>query len=481
MPKAVSNMSLFNSIYDTLSPNFQARIPKMDAQNMATIGMLITSDSFKAEMNEWLTEAVNRIGMVLIRETSLRNRLEKYVYGTMEFGDAIEELCVQIAKAEDYTQPANGASIDPFRTTYPEVKALYHRVNSRRKYRATTFPNQVKRAFLNEGGIGRLFANITDSLIKGAKADDYDSIKEIFNFYINDTTKLPAKPTQKVAVPQIVDEASAKTFINTLKDAFSAMLFPTGSYNQMGIIQTSEPSEMTLFIRSWITNYISVEVLSAAFNRDDLDFTPEGTSRVKIELMPDFGGTYPVNASGTKLLPIYNEFGMTTGQYSANGQLPADTIDHMVDPNENVYAILADDRFLIITRQLERMETIYNPDGLYWNEIYHKWSQYGYTGFYNNIQLIADTASRSQPLVTGFTAEQVPGTNNVKFTVTGTNLFDGMAINPDGQRAPANTIQYTSGDASVQTATVEYGGADDCEAQLLGQNMSVHVVVTDQG
>lgn len=473
--KRVSNAELFNTIYSACSPTFQSRIPKMDANNMQTIGMLITSDNFKAEFNEWIGQAVNRIAMVLIRNNAVENRLDKYVYGTMEFGDAIEELAVQVAKGEDYIMPANGRSIDAWRRNDPEVKALYHRVNSKKKYLVTTFPEQVKRAFINEGGISSLFGEISRSLINGANIDDWLSMKEIFNFYINDTTKLPRKETQTINVDPVYDEASGKKFIKAVKNTFSAMTFPTGCYNQQGIIRTSTPSEMTLFIRASLANIIDVDVLASAFNRDDLDFTPSsGGSRVKIEYMDDFGGVYPVDASGNRLYPIYNEYGGVTGQYAATegGTSPV-AVDRYVDPNAGVLAVLADDRFLLITRQTQRIETIWNPSGLYLNEFYHLWSQYGYTGFYNNVVFQAPQVDEFDAAVTGSIASDDA---QVQFTLRGKNLRNGMEIDTGIN----DKVVITTGSSEEQSMVMLLHGQEantSYEAEAIGYNITATYTV----
>lgn len=466
----VANADLYNSIYKACSPSFQSRMPKMDSGNMAKIGMLITSGEFQTEFNEWLSQAVNRIGLVLIRENVIENRLERYIYGTMSFGDAVEELGVQVIKAEDYDSGTNSGSVDPFRISNPEVMALYHRVNSKKKYRVTKYPEQVKRAFINEGGIARLFMQITQELVNASRVDDWLSMKEIFNFYLNDKTKLPKKETQVISVGQVIDEASGKRFISAVKNAFSEMMFPSSCFNQMGQVRQSYPDDMTLFIRAELANFIDVEVLASAFNREDLDFTPSsGGRRVRIEIMDDFGGTYPVSSSGAKLFPIYNKYGSTTGEYSdTEGGSSATAVERWVDPNEGIYAVLADNNFLLITRQLERMESLWNPEGLYWNEFYHLWSEYGYTGFFNNVVFQTLT-------VEGFAYSPNPSSTSsaVTFTVTGKNLSNGLTIDTgDGAKLS------TTGTSESQTATYTYKTAGTYEAHLEGTYELLNVSIS---
>lgn len=389
----ITNAQLFNAVREGMNASFKNRIPYMDAKNQNEIGMYITADGFKTEFNEWLTELVNRIGLVLIHETRIRNRLGWLIYGTMEFGDAIEELMSNIVKGEDYHAGLEGNSIDPFVINNPDIKAVYHRVNSRRMYRVTIYPDRAKRAFLNEYGLQQLLEYIVSQLTQSAQLDDWLSIKNIMNDFINKDTPLPKKPSQLLTVKPVVDEQSGKDFVTAVKNLLSDMSFPRADYNQYGMMDMVNADDLVLFVRSDKANYIDVNVLSSAFNRGDLNLTGKGSEGyLNIEYVDNFGGLYPVDASGAQLYPIYNQqTGKATDTYAATeGGTESVDVANWVDPNKNVIALACQRRFFIITRQLERMESIWNPVGLYNNYIYHQWSQYGYTPFKNAVVISED-------------------------------------------------------------------------------------------
>lgn len=381
-----TNAEIFNSIRATLSGPFQARIPEMNAKNMTEIGMMITSPNFTAEFNDWLTEAINRIGLVLIRDNDLYNRFGRFEYGTMEFGDAIQELMVNIVKGEDYQPGTEGGAIDPFRISNPDVQAIYHKVNSRIKYRITTYPDRAKKAFINEGGLSRLISLMVKKLYDSKTIDEYLKIKEVFNSYINNVPAGVTNQPYVVTTVEPTDETSGKKFVLDVKNTVTEMTFPTGKFNLMNMIKMTDPSNLTLFIRADLLNNIDVNVLSSAFNRTDLNFTPNDSSGfMKMIAVDNFGG---LTESANK--PVYNDYGKMVGYNTAGGKLQPDT--QLVtapftytDPNEDVLAIIAEDQWLLITTQLERADTIWNPEGLYWNNFLHSWKQYGYSGFMNAI------------------------------------------------------------------------------------------------
>ena len=92
----VSNMSIINAVRMTMSKEFQDRIPEANKDNMETIGTMITSDEFEVEMNAWQKALVNRIGLTLFYQKMLNNPLSDLIYGTMSFGDAIEEIATDL-------------------------------------------------------------------------------------------------------------------------------------------------------------------------------------------------------------------------------------------------------------------------------------------------------------------------------------------------------------------------------------------------
>lgn len=380
-----TNRAIFNSVRDGMNASFKARIPKMDATNQKEIGMMLTSEQYTVDMNDWLGELVNRIGLVVLRDNIIKNKLGFLVYGTMEYGDAVEEIGVNVIKGEDYNFGTDGSSVDPFRIKNPDVKAIYHKVNSKRMYVVTIYPDRAKRAFLNEGGLQGLLNMIVSQLTKAASLDDYISTKNIMNEFINNPV-VALNSNQKVTVTDVTDEASGKEFVNNVKNVVSDMTFPTSLYNQMGIVKMVEPSDLTIFVRKSLLNFIDVNVLSSAFHKDDLNFTPGGEpGKIRVVALDDFGGLTPYSATSAQLYPQYDTTtGATTGKYTATeGGTDVTAVASWKDPNEKVLAIIAENNFFMITRQLERADSIWNPRGLYWNNYLHRWSQYGYNGFAN--------------------------------------------------------------------------------------------------
>lgn len=382
----VNDVSLFNAIREASSSSFQARIPKVDANNINTIKQQLLNTAFQPEYNEWLSNLINRIGLTLFVDNMLYNRLAKYKMSEMTFGQYVQEISVQVVKGSDYNMPDNLGTLDPFNVRNPDVKQLMYELNSKRMYRVTINQDLARRAFTNEGGLSSLISMIVSQLVKGAEIDDWLSTKELFNQFINDSAnKLPKKPAQTVTVAGIATKDDAIATITTISQTAMDMTFPRSNYNEIGLTQMLNPTDLTMFIRQEALQYIDKNVLAFAFNRGDLNFTPNDSDGfMTIEPMDDFGGLYPVDADGNKLFPIYDADGQTTGTYAATaGGTTAVDVANWVDPNAKVIAVLCDRRRLMIVNNNLRQEQIWNPRGLYTNMFLHNWNLFAMSGARN--------------------------------------------------------------------------------------------------
>lgn len=339
--QTTSSESIFNAVRSYMSPSFQERIPVATAQNLKDIGVMLTSDEYEMEFNQWQKALVNRIGMVIFNDYVLQNPLSKYIYGTMSFGDAIEEIAVDIVKGAAMNYGKEGESLDPFIKMTNQAKAEYHRINEPIQYGTTIEFDRIKRAFTDANGMTRLIGMFVSKLYSSANLDTWLLTKGVMASYINDVkaTTFPLLPTQKVHANDIVDEASAKKFIIQVRNALSAMKFPNNAFNPQKVHKTLERKELTLFIRADILNVIGVEAMASAFNIDELNMN------VKIEEMDDFG-TDP----------------------SGNG-------------TDDVLAVLAEDWWLLITQQFEDLESIRNPRGRYTNYFLTRQMSFGCSYF----------------------------------------------------------------------------------------------------
>lgn len=338
---AQPNSTIFNAVRETMSTAFKDRIPEANKTNMKEVGLMLTSDEYEVERNQWQKALMNRIGLTIFHDYTIKNRLAKYIREGMSFGDTIEEIATDIVTGAKMNYGKDGESVDPFVKMSPVAKAIYHRINEPIQYGTTIETDRLRRAFLEEGGLTRLVSYFVNKLYSSANLDTWLLTKSIFGTYANDAKKdtCPLLDTQKITSQDVTDEESGKKFLLQIKDAVSSMYFPNAAFNPMQVHKTLDNRELTLFIRADIINKIGVEVRSGVFHLEELNIP------VKVELMDDFGE-------------------------DING---GDTSD--------ILAMLAEDDFLVITSQFEDMGSIYNPRGRYMNYFLTRQMSFGCTYF----------------------------------------------------------------------------------------------------
>lgn len=356
-----------------VSPKLQAmftdqfgdRIPELTQEKLQQIGLAMTSDGYSATKNEFVETIVNRIGKVVIDNANLTNPLIRFKRGTLEYGEDIEEIFVDIIKAESFESVANIAS-DPFVLWPHNVDTYFHRINRRDYYPITVRNNQIRTAFLNSSGFNRLIDYLINSLYNSANYDEWILMKQIFAKYLNDPVT-PLTPAQIVEVDQPIDEATGKEFYKAIKSALYNLMFASRGYNPAGVMQRQQPQNIEIFVRTDLLPSLEVDVLAAAFNMG--------------QIQPNI-----------TITPIDN-FG-----------------DVNVTPNmAEVYAAIFDqDMIQVWDTWVNDTYNIFNPRGMYANYYHHIWQVYAASYFKNAIFLVSENYASTPPAPLSFKTTHVP-------------------------------------------------------------------------
>ena len=389
MLSAYSGVDVFNAIRNS-SPILQSRFPEATASNLKEIGMNLSMSDVQTRQ-EFIYGLLKMVSAVFVKNTTITNPLSALIKGGQYYawGDLIENIKVRVAQAVDpkflIDTRGTGKTIDPFVQKMPEYVTEFFQSNLPLQYLVTVDQWQLQKAFENAQGMGALISAILESINNAINVDLFQAGKEIFNKYINDTTHTLGEG-QVMEVDAVTDEASGKSFILSVKNLINAMQFPTKAFNPSKLLQTSSSSTLTMYVRPEVMNNISVNTLAGAFNRDDLDLTPvDGSGRLRIKTLDNFGGIYPIKTSDqtkTELTPKYDSLGSVVGFVDANGADVAESDITYVDKNEDVIAVIASpDAFGMALKQ-QNYSPIYNPRGEYVNY----WYNMEYWCYYSNLE-----------------------------------------------------------------------------------------------
>lgn len=389
MLSAYSGVDVFNAIRNS-SPILQSRFPEATASNLKEIGMNLSMSDVQTRQ-EFIYGLLKMVSAVFVKNTTITNPLSALIKGGQYYawGDLIENIKVRVAQAVDpkflIDTRGTGKTIDPFVQKMPEYVTEFFQSNLPLQYLVTVDQWQLQKAFESAQGMGALISAILESITNAINVDLFQAGKDIFNKYINDTTHTLGEG-QVMEVDDVIDEASGKSFILSVKNLINAMQFPTKAFNPSKLLQTSSSSTLTMYVRPEVMNNISVNTLAGAFNRDDLDLTPvDGSGRLRIKTLDNFGGIKPIKTTDqtkTELTPKYDSLGSVIGFVDSDGADVAESDITYLDINEDVIAVIASpDAFGMALKQ-QNYSPIYNPRGEYVNY----WYNMEYWCYYSNLE-----------------------------------------------------------------------------------------------
>lgn len=355
---------ILNAIRASASSTYQERVPQATRDNIAKVGEAIMY--YESTQNEFLSALVNRIGRVIITSKMYNNPLRMFKKGMMSFGETVEEVFVNIARAQQF-DPAV-AEKEVFKREIPDVEAIFHKMNYQNFYKATIANDQLRQAFLSLDGITDLIARIVDSMYTGANYDEFLIMKQQFAIAARKGQMYP------VTIPAATAD-NAKQIVTTMKAISNQLEFMSSKFNGMGVLTHTAKEDQIFLIDAAFDAVIDVEVLASAFNMDKVQFLGQ---RVLVD-----------------------GFGDLTG----------------------VVAAIVDRNWFMVFDNLVNFTENYNGQGLYWNYFYHVWKTFSYSTFSNAILFTTEPFT-----VTGITVSPdtttVPmgGTAQFTATVAGTGL-----------------------------------------------------------
>jgi hypothetical protein len=297
------NVEIANLVWNGASTNYQDRIPLATRNNITAVANAITS--YAPAMNEFLDALVNRIGLVLIANKMATNKLAIFKRGTLEYGSDIEEVFTDILAAQHFDVAA--AETDVFKRVKPDVKTIFHRVNREDFYKVTIEDGQIKRAFLDAGGLGKLVTSIMNAVYSSDNYDEYVLMKELFAQY--------SALFKKRVIPEVTNEATARDFFRGVKQASTDLTFMSRLNNAQGVMTFTDKSDQVLILHKNVETFLNVDVLSYVFNTSKMDFDTQ------IVVVDDFGSMADTQGLlvDKNWFMVYDKLFQTTNQNNAQG------------------------------------------------------------------------------------------------------------------------------------------------------------------
>lgn len=360
-----NGVNVLNVIRQNATAVYQDRIPEATAENLHEVGDAILT--YEAQANEFVNALVNRIGLVILNNRMATNPLAALKKGRLAVGETIEEIYIDVIKAQTYDPRAAQDTL--FKRHLPNVSSVFHSVDSQLNYPLTISNEQLRKAFLSYDSLDRFIAGLVDSMYKSATLDEFIQMKQLISEW-NENSRFIVEP-----ITAVTDAASAREAMIKIKAVSDGMTIFNNQMNYAGVWTSTPKDEQYLITTPDFNARMDVDVLAAAFHMDKAEF--------------------------------------------AGHVIVVDNIGDLGD--DGVEAILVDKNWYQVYDYLRTFKTAYNGEGLYWNYFYHVWMVYSLSPFANAVAFGTAAPTVTTLTVTPTTATvKAGGTVQITTTVTGT-------------------------------------------------------------
>ena len=354
-----STIDILNTIRANAPLEYQNMVPEVEIEtDIPKVGDVLYG--YPALANYFISALVNRIAMVRVKSATFNNAYAELKKGYLEFGETVEEVFVQIAKAREFS--AEKAKDREFKRSLPDVKAAFHTMNYRVQYPITIQDEDLRMAFLDAQGVQDLIAKIVDAVYVGAEYDEYLLFKYLM---------IKAIAHGKMKPVSIGDGSDMHDAAIQYRGISNMLQFIKTDYNEAGVHTNTDKADQFIFMDAAYNAAYDVNVLASAFNMDKAEFMG------KLKLIDDWT-TFDNDR--------FDEIRAGSDQIE---EITSDELALMSD----VKAVLVDREWFQIYDNLNKMTEDYVASGLYWNYFYNVWKTVSYSPFSNAVVFVTSSVT----------------------------------------------------------------------------------------
>ena len=413
-----SGVSIFNYIRENSSSEFRDIVPTATSENILTLANILFDQSYTPQLNEFVSNLINRIGYTMVHNKVFSNPLAMFKKGSVPLGTDVQDIFTNPATAEDY-EFSNTAMAKLLTITDPDTHVAYYRRNRKDLYTVTVSREGLQGAFVSWGKFEDYISSLVNSLYNGDYIDEFRYTKELIKgAYDNNKAIIET-------VSAVNSEANAKAFVKAARKLFTKMKFPSTEYNAYSKMSGSDKPVTTwtdedrivFLINADVEAEIDVDVLAAAFNMD------------KAKLL---GRIIAVDSFG----------------------------------DDKILGCLCDEAFLQIYNNQFRFDEFYNARTMSWNFYLHAWDTFAISPFANAV--ILATAASVPATAVALSSDSASVTAGSTTTLT-------YSLTPDGATSDVDVVSEDSSvfTVSVTGTTITITGVAAGEADL--------TITTDNG
>ena len=356
----MTSADILNVIRGNASQEYQNRVPVATQQNLETIGDAILN--YTPVRNEFVNALYNKVGLTEFVDTAYENPLNSFKSATLEMGDTIEEIFVNLVNATVYDPVL--AESEVWKQATPDIQAVFYKVNRRNKYKTTIRKDDMRSAFNKSNPMELLSTLIVAKLTESNNYDEFLLMKQLF------VVALSKGLLTSVTVPAPTNKQNVEDIAVAIAEVSNLMTFKSPDYNFANVPRNT------------------------AFNKQVLLVTPKFKARYDIAFLAQV-------------------FQMDKAEFEARTIL----IDKFGDTN--AIACLVDERFIVAKDYVLDTDDLWNPEGRYTNFWLHVWQVLSTSPFSQAVMFTTDTPVLDSIVLTPSTADVYQGGSQQFITEAG--------------------------------------------------------------
>ena len=428
-----STLDILNVIRQNASYEYQSLVPAVtQAIDIPKVGDVLYGHPAMA--NQFLNALINRIAAVRVKSATFNNPYAPLKKGYLRFGETVEEVFVELAKAVEFSAEKGAAR--EFKRTLPKVRSAFHVFNYRVMYPVTIQQEDLRMAFTSMEGVQELIAKIVDAIYTAAEYDEF----LLFKYLIIKAVNNGGIKLQTITTP--VGGDADKSAAIAFRGLSNKMEFISDAYNASGVHTNTKRKDQYIFMDAEYNAQFDVNVLSAAFNMDKADFIGH-----------------------LKLIDDWTTFDNDRFEIiRANSDGLEEVTSTELSAMANIKAIIVDEEFFQIYDNNNQFTEKFVASGLYWNYFYHVWKTVSWSPFSNAVALTTDSAASAPATITAEIDSQsvgddvatvwtfkLPMDGGFKFVQTEELTEAGIAVTPTGTVIVPDSVTITD-----EVIVVEY-------------------------
>ena len=413
-----STVDIINTIRANASYEYQSLVPQITSEHdIPAVGEVLYG--YPALANQFINALINRIALVKVKSATFNNAYAQLKKGYLEFGETVEEVFVNIAKAREFS--AEKAEGREFKRSLPDVRSAFHAMNWRVQYPVTIQDEDLRMAFQSASSVQDLIAKVVDSVYTAAEYDEFLLFKYLMIKAITKGAMFPVS---------IGDGSDLKDAAVAFRATSNNLTFIKTQYNASGVHTNTDKASQIIFMDSTFNAQFDVNVLASAFNMEKADFMG------RLHLIDDW-----TTFDNDRFSIIMD-----------NSDMIEEVTDAELAIMANVKAVLVDEEWFQVYDNQNKFTEKYVASGEYWNYFYNVWKTVSSSPFSNAVVFVTSSATITAPATLAFKVADIGGDANAntftlvaddstaslvnagtgKFVQTEDDTKNGIAVHPYG-------------------------------------------------